>query len=132
MMKLFGVRQSVFVGIFLFSLAAVAFAQDYRGKLQGAITDESGGVVPGAKVVLQNDATKVEVTTTTNDEGRYRFDFVEPGNYTVIVEKDGFKKIIQQKLVVQIQGDLTVDLKLSVGDTPVRLSARSVAARLRM
>jgi hypothetical protein len=127
-MKLFSVPQSIFLGILILSLSVVAFAQDYRGKVQGIITDESGGVIPGAKVVLQNDATKVEVTTTTSDEGRYRFDFVEPGNYSVTAEKDGFKKTIQQKLVVQIQGDLTVDLKLAVGDVSATVTVDDTPA----
>ena len=97
-------------------LAMTALAQDYRGKIQGAITDDSGAVIPGAKVILQNDDTKVEVTSVTNEEGRYKFDFVEPGNYSIIAEKAGFKKIVQQSLIVRIQGDLTVDLKLAIGD----------------
>lgn len=127
-MKFKNMRQSLFLGILICALSAVAFAQDYRGKVQGVITDESGGVIPGAKVVLQNDATKVEVTSTTNDEGRYKFDFVEPGTYSVIAEKDGFKKTIQQKLVVQIQGDLTVDLKLAIGDVSATVTVEDTPA----
>ncbi|MEK7724606.1 MAG: carboxypeptidase-like regulatory domain-containing protein, partial [Acidobacteriota bacterium] len=101
-MKLLNIPRGIFWGILILSLAAIAFGQDYRGKVQGSVMDESGGVIPGTKVVLRNESTKVEVTTTTNDDGRYKFDFVEPGNYSVIAEKDGFKKVLQQGLVVQI------------------------------
>lgn len=127
-MKLKNLRQSLFLGSLILALSFIALAQDYRGKVQGVITDESGAAIPGAKVVLQNDATKVEVTSTTNEEGRYKFNFVEPGNYTVIAEKDGFKKIIQQKLVVQIQGDLTVDLKLAIGDVSATVTVEDTPA----
>lgn len=121
-------RQSLFLGVLILALSAISFAQDYRGKVQGSITDESGGIVPGTKVVLRNESSKVEVTSVTNDDGRYKFDFVEPGNYTVIAEKDGFKKTIQQGLVVRIQGDLTVDLKLTVGDVAATVTVEDTPA----
>lgn len=114
--------------LLMFSLSLVAFAQDYRGKIQGLITDESGAIIPGAKVILQNNATKVEVTANTNEEGRFKFDFVEPGTYSVTAEKDGFKKTIQQNLVVRIQGDMTVDLKLAVGDVAATVTVEDTPA----
>ena len=54
--------------IYRFSLAALmlltmfsfATAQDYRGKVQGLVTDENGAAVPGAHVALRNIATGVE------------------------------------------------------------------------
>jgi hypothetical protein len=65
--------------IYRFSLAALmlltmvsfAAAQDYRGKVQGIITDENGAAVPGAHVVLRNVANGVEVTRETNGDGIY-------------------------------------------------------------
>ena len=113
------VRRSVYCLLALMALLAfsgLAFGQDYRGKVQGTVTDDGGAIVPGAKVTLRNDLTKVEVTSITNDEARYKFDFVEPGNYSLIVEKAGFKKTIQENLIVRIQGDSTVDMKIGVGD----------------
>lgn len=127
-MKLLNIPRGIFWGILILSLAAIAFGQDYRGKVQGSVMDESGGVIPGTKVVLRNESTKVEVTTTTNDDGRYKFDFVEPGNYSVIAEKDGFKKVLQQGLVVQIQGDLTVDVKLAIGDVAATVTVEDIPA----
>ncbi len=115
-MKLRGFGHSVFMMALILSLSTIALTQDYRGKVQGVVTDESGGIVPGSKVILLNEKTKVEVTTISNDDGNYKFDFVEPGDYSVAAEKDGFKKTIQQNLIVRIQGDLTVNMKLAVGD----------------
>jgi Carboxypeptidase regulatory-like domain/TonB dependent receptor len=110
------------------ALASAVFAQDYRGKVQGLVTDGSGAPIPGAKVVLTNNETNVDATVQSNDEGRYIFNFVEPGNYTVTAEKDGFKKTIQQKLVVQIQGNLTADLKLSVGEVTASVTVEDSPA----
>ena len=109
--------------IYRFSLAAFlvltafafASAQDYRGKVQGAITDENGAAVPGAHVVLRNVATGVEIARQTNDDGHYIFDFVEPGEYTVMVDHSGFKKAVQEHVNVRVRGDISVDLKMAVG-----------------
>ncbi|HWP53065.1 MAG TPA: carboxypeptidase-like regulatory domain-containing protein, partial [Pyrinomonadaceae bacterium] len=59
--------------LLLLTIFAFASAQDYRGKVQGEITDENGAAVPGAHVVLRNVATGVEVARQTNDDGHYIF-----------------------------------------------------------
>src|SRR5436190_17914483 len=109
------VRFCVAAFALVLALAAPSVAQDYRGKVQGLIADDNGAAVPGAQVLLRNFNTGVEVTRTTNDDGRYVFDFVEPGEYTVVVEHTGFKKAVQEHVVVRVRGDLSVDLKMSVG-----------------
>ncbi|MFL6208675.1 MAG: carboxypeptidase regulatory-like domain-containing protein [Pyrinomonadaceae bacterium] len=98
-----------------FGLMSQVAAQDYRGKVQGTVTDEAGAAIPGTNVVLHNNETGVEVTRQTSEDGHYIFDFVDPGNYTVIVEQTGFKKAEQKNVTVQQRGDVTVDIKLAVG-----------------
>ncbi|HWB99254.1 MAG TPA: carboxypeptidase-like regulatory domain-containing protein, partial [Bryobacteraceae bacterium] len=101
------------------SLAVVCatslFAQDYRARVQGIVTDASQAAVIGAKVTLHNDNTGVEVARTTTENGRFLFDFVDPGAYSVIVEAAGFSKFIQQNVQVQVRGDVTVNAALTVG-----------------
>jgi len=101
--------------LLLFTIISFAGAQDYRGKVQGSVTDENGAAVPGAHVVLRNVATGVEQARQTNDDGLYVFDFVEPGEYTVLVDHSGFKKAVQEHVNVRVRGDISVDLKMAVG-----------------
>src|SRR5262245_52310951 len=96
-------------------LAASASAQDYRGRVQGSIVDESKGVLPGVSVTLRNDGTGVAVTRTTNGEGRYIFDFVAPGTYSVLAELQGFKPVEQHNVTVGQRADVTLDLTMAVG-----------------
>jgi hypothetical protein len=103
------------------ALPTTAPAQDYRARLQGSIADESRGALPGATVTLRNDGTGVTVTRTTNGEGRYVFDFVDPGKYTVLAELQGFRTIEQKNVVVQQRGDVTVDLTMAVGGLEERV-----------
>src|SRR5258708_15655980 len=103
------------IAVLFFVMASVVAAQDYRGKVQGSITDENGAAIPGAHVVLRNTKTGVEVTRAADNDGHYIFDFVDPGDYVVVVEQTGFKKAVQENVIVRVRGDISVNLKLAVG-----------------
>jgi hypothetical protein len=92
-----------------------AAAQDYRARVQGTILDESKAALPGVTVTLRNNATGVEATRTTDGEGRYIFDFVDPGIYTIAAELEGFNRTEQKDVRVQQRGDVTVELTMTVG-----------------
>jgi len=106
---------SAVLTILLFATVWVS-AQEYRGRVQGVVADSTGGVMPGASLVLKNTATGVEVSRVSNDEGRYVFDYVDPGSYSLSAELPGFKKCVQQNILVQQRGDVTVDIKMEVGE----------------
>jgi hypothetical protein len=80
------------MGLLMLAWATPASAQDYRGRVQGTVTDSSQGTLPGTTVTLLNDATGVAATVTTDEQGRYLFDFVEPGMYSVAASIGGFKR----------------------------------------
>jgi len=97
-------------------IAGMAYAQEFRGRVQGLVSDPSGAIIPGAAVVLKNDQTGVSINRETNSEGRYLFDYVDPGTYTLTVELAGFKTAIQKNIIVGQRGDVTVDMKLEIGN----------------
>lgn len=99
----------------LLMLSVAASAQEYRGRIQGAVTDSSKAVVAGATVTLGNTNTGVVVTRHTDATGRYLFDLVEPGVYTVAVELQGFTKYVQENVRVENRSDITVNAALKVG-----------------
>ena len=80
-----GAAVTVTLIAFLFFFTGLAVAQDYRGKVQGLVTDSSQAAVVGAKVTLRNVGTGAEASKTTEATGRYLFDFVTPGTYSVTV-----------------------------------------------
>src|SRR5262245_643979 len=84
-------------------------AQDYRGRLQGSVIDETRAVLPGVSVTLRNDATGVTSAFVTNEVGHYVFDFVDPGVYSITAELPGFKKAEQKNVRMPQRGSLTVD-----------------------
>ena len=76
----------------LFALSGVAaLAQFESATLTGVVTDSTGRVIPGVTVRAVNEGTAIEVTTTTNGEGRYVFSNLRPGSYRVVASVAGFK-----------------------------------------
>jgi protocatechuate 3,4-dioxygenase beta subunit len=68
-------------------LATVLCAQDYRGRIQGLVSDSTNAVIAGANVTLSNINTGITAARVTNETGRYIFDLVEPGTYRITVEQ---------------------------------------------
>lgn len=90
-------------------------AQDYRARVQGSVSDSSSGALPGVTVTLINNGTAVTSSRVTDAQGRYVFDFVDPGSYSVIAELSGFKKADQRNVRVPQRGDVTANLTMQVG-----------------
>jgi hypothetical protein len=96
---------------FLFS-GVDAFAQ-YSGNIQGTVFDASKAVVPGASAELRNKDTGIVNTTTSNDEGLYRFLNIAPGTYVVTATANGFQKS-SIPATVTTESTLAVDITMTV------------------
>ena len=90
------------MGLLACLLSLPAMAQAVRGQVRGLVTDQTGSVLPGAKVnPLEHQHRGCHGTKPSDNAGIYVFDFVEPGTYTVSVEAGGFARHVQQNIVVQ-------------------------------
>lgn len=105
------------------------YAQDYRAKVQGVVTDSSDAIIAGAKITLQNNGTGIVTVRESGTNGAYIFDVVEPGTYTVTAELQGFSKQVQENVLVQTRADVSVNFALKPGGTveTVTVSASAVA-----
>jgi outer membrane receptor protein involved in Fe transport len=90
-------------------------AQVTTADLVGTITDSSGAVVPGAKVVITNQGTGVSRSAMTGDEGNYIFTSLQPGTYTLTAEAAGFSRVERTGVQLQVNQRAQVDLTLAVG-----------------
>ncbi|WP_158749339.1 carboxypeptidase-like regulatory domain-containing protein [Acidobacterium sp. S8] len=76
------------------ALGGAIVAQEVTGTILGTVTDNSGAVVPGAKVTITNtDRGAVLRVVTTNKGGDYSAPQLPIGKYMVTVEAAGFKKV---------------------------------------
>jgi hypothetical protein len=121
------------VSLRLFVIAACAvglFAQDYRAKVQGIVTDASEASVVGAKVTLLNTGTGIASIRESGANGGYLFDNVEPGTYTVTAEFQGFSRQVQENVLVQTRADVTVNFNLKPGAVVETITVEASAVTL--
>jgi len=98
----------------LLAATVPAAAQDFRGTIQGRITDASSGAVPGATVTASHTETNVAASAVTDADGNYSLPFLAPGPYRLTIELTGFKKV-ERRVDVRIGDRLGLDFALEVG-----------------
>src|SRR6266702_961500 len=90
--------------------AHMSFGQSNLASVNGVVRDPSGAVIPDAKITLRNEATAVEVKTTTSAAGNYSIPSVPAGTYTLIAESSGFKRFEQSRNIVVSNVTATIDV----------------------
>src|ERR1051326_9120004 len=90
-------------------------AQENTATITGQVLDASGAGIPGAKVVAHNVQTGLERTVTTGDTATFTLPLLPIGTYDVTAEKEGFKRSIQQGVVLQLDERARVDFQLQIG-----------------
>src|SRR5580698_7238606 len=108
-------------------LTAGVFAQTYQGRILGLVTDQSGAVIPRAKITITNTATGVNRTLATTGSGEYVAPDLEPGPYTVTVEVPGFDRFQRVGLQLEVARDVRVDASLHPGSVATTLSVTEEA-----
>ena len=99
----------------IFLITAFGAAAQYRGGLQGTVTDPQGAVVSGAKVTVTALETGISQEATTDDNGVYSVNRLAPGAYSVSIEKTGFKKKVVDSVTITPEQTNSLNLSLEVG-----------------
>ena len=95
--------------------AAALFAQSAgSGSISGTVTDPTGGVVPGATVIVHDVDTSADRSLTTNDAGIYTAAFLQTGNYEVNASKAGFTSQQHKGILLEVGRSLSIDFTLAV------------------
>jgi Carboxypeptidase regulatory-like domain len=102
----------------MLALGAVSstFAQiATTGQIVGTVQDQSGAVIPGVEVQLQNEETKAIQTATASTDGGFVFPTVLPGSYTLTATKQGFETTSYKGLIVYAARTTNHTVTLKVG-----------------
>jgi hypothetical protein len=92
------------------------YPQTFAGTILGTVLDSSGGAVPDAMVTAVATATNATRTVRSDDKGYFELPLLPPGEYSITVEKTGFKKFAHGSLQLVIDGRLEVSVSLSPGN----------------
>ena len=95
----------------------LAWGQITSGSLTGVVSDPTGGVIPGAKVLLTDTDKAYDYPATTDAAGLYLITNLPPGAYKVSVEAAGFKTHAQSGIVLNVGTRLSVDVRLELATT---------------
>ncbi len=98
--------------LLLLTLLPAMYAQP-TATVHGAVTDESGAVIPGAKVTVSNTAGPVKSVTAT-DDGSYSVSGLQPGKYTVQAASPGLQQIQPSAVDLSASPNATANLQLQV------------------
>ena len=121
-------------GLILLLLAAFwaigtgAFAQvGSTQTLAGTVVDPSGGVMPGASVVVKNIATGVSHETVTNTDGVFSVPALQSGTYSVTVTLEGFKTVTVDNVVITAGAGANLKIMMQVGGVSEAVTVSSTS-----
>src|SRR6478736_5798718 len=93
----------------------IASGQTTTATLFGVVHDNSGAVIPEAKITARNTATSFTRTVSSNETGAYLITNLPLGPYTLLIEKEGFKRFVQDGITLEVDQNARVDAVLAVG-----------------
>lgn len=121
------IRKDVGWVVPLFAGAALWCQIVPTASLSGTITDPSGAQVPSATVQLVNTATRVSSHVNADQQGRFLFNFLQPGTYQLDVTAPGFSAYHQTGITLDVNAPATVDVHLALQSTSQEVTVNANA-----
>ena len=108
--------------------AAVGFAQG-TADIVGTVTDNSGSLIPGAKVTVKNAQTGLTRALATDGSGNYAATLLPVGTYAVSIEAMGFKTFATPAVTIATGDRTRVDAQMQLGEISqtIEVAAQAVA-----
>src|SRR5205085_7634415 len=97
------------------TLALPALAQDFRGGINGRVTDSTGSVLPGVTVTATNIDTNGVAVVVTDTKGFYQILHLNSGSYSIEAKLEGFKPVLRKGITVHVGDALKLDITLQPG-----------------
>jgi hypothetical protein len=108
--------------IFSFIASTAVFSQ--AASITGTVKDPAGAVIQGAQVSLRGEATGETRAAVTDDQGRFKFDRLSPGRYTLTFSRAGFKTA-ERNIVIEGARVEPIEIKLEVAAPDVKVEVAS-------
>ena len=108
-------------------LALPLHAQNSTGSIVGSVTDSKGALLAGATVTVTNNATGEKRATTTSESGEYQVLTLQPGEYTVEIERSGFKRYVRNPVEVQVEQATRINAEMAIGAVTEEVTVTTAA-----
>ena len=119
------------LAIFLPLLSSVgAQAQNYRGSINGTVTDPSEASVSEATIIAADTATGIVYKSAPSSTGEFVFPDLPPGSYKVTVTASGFDTVQIDNVTVAAGAIYTLPVALKVAQSATVIEVSGVAATL--
>src|SRR5665213_3805412 len=102
------------IAVFCF-LSSLLYSQDFRGTIEGQVTDQSSSAIPGAAIKITNNQTGEAKDVKSNNQGYYSLPYLNPGNYTIEATASGFETLRQTEIALRVADKLNLPLRMAVG-----------------
>jgi carboxypeptidase family protein/TonB-dependent receptor-like protein len=119
------ITRYLLISLSLIAMAGTALAQDSRGLIRGRITDATGSIVVGTKVVVVNEETQTRTSAESNAEGLYNIPFLLPGKYTVTAELRGFKLYSRSGVQVRVSETTDLEIQMELGEMTEKVEVKA-------
>ncbi len=110
-------------------LSTAAWSQGIS-TINGSVTDPSGGVIPGARIIATEVDTGLTRETVSNVDGLYVLSSLRPTRYTLSAEAQGFRQFSQTGIILRDNDTVTIQLKLEVGSTRETVNVDAAAVQV--
>ncbi|MGH9397134.1 MAG: carboxypeptidase regulatory-like domain-containing protein [Terriglobia bacterium] len=104
--------------------------QNSNASITGTVTDQSGGVVPGAQLTLTLGTSGSVRKTTTGQAGNFSFPNLPVGTYELQCTKEGFNTFVQQGIILHLNQAASVPIPLKLGATSQTVEVSANASPL--
>ena len=100
------------------------------GSISGVVTDPSGAIIPGVRVVAIAVSTNVQTAVVTDSKGFYSFPTLNVDSYNISVSENGFRDYVQQGIKIDANSAVRIDVRLEVGAVTNTVQVKSDALRV--
>jgi hypothetical protein len=125
-------RNRSLVGLLVLLVALTAsliIAHSAGGSIEGKVTDPKGAVVVGAAVTVSDEGNNQRFTALTDSQGRYKFQGLPAGVYTVVISAAGFSEARRESIKLDEDATVAVDLQLVIAAVEVNVNVAADAIK---
>lgn len=108
-----------------FVCAVPANADELYATIRGTVTDQSQAIMPDVTVTATNIATGLTKSVNTNKDGAYTLLNLPVGDYSLKIEKSGFKSYEATRIHLDVNQNYALDVKMELGEVSQQITVEA-------